>query len=206
MTRILHIDSSPRGERSVSRRLSGQFVSAWKATHPDTEVIYRNLGHEPVPHVDESWIAAAFTPPADYTPALKEAISISDKLVDEFIAADLYVLGVPMYNFNIPSTLKAYIDQIVRLGRTFTMNEQGFQGLVSGKKMIILTSRGGDFSPGAPAAPYDMQEPFLRLVFGFIGVSDIQFIHANSLNLGEENRNQSLSAAESAIQQTAATW
>ncbi|RCJ39802.1 FMN-dependent NADH-azoreductase [Nostoc punctiforme NIES-2108] len=205
MVNILHIDSSPRGERSHSRELSKEFVSAWKAAHPEDAIAYRDLGHYPVPHVDEAWIAAAFSPPETHTPELTEALRISDELVDEFLAADRYVFGVPMYNFNIPSTFKAYIDQIVRINRTVAIEAQGFRGLVEGKKAVIITARGGDFSPTSPAAPYDFQEPYLRTIFGFIGLTDIQFINANSLNEGDA-RTQSLSEARQAIQDAIAQW
>ncbi|MEH2221667.1 FMN-dependent NADH-azoreductase [Nostoc sp.] len=205
MVNILHIDSSPRGERSHSRELSKEFVSAWKAAHPEDAIAYRDLGHYPVPHVDEAWIAAAFSPPETHTPELTEALRISDELVDEFLAADRYVFGVPMYNFNIPSTFKAYIDQIVRINRTVALDAQGFKGLVEGKKAVIITARGGDFSATSPFLAYDFQEPYLRAIFGFIGLTDIQFINANSLNEGEA-RTQSLSEARAAIQDAIAQW
>ncbi|MEH2158584.1 FMN-dependent NADH-azoreductase [Nostoc sp.] len=205
MVNILHIDSSPRGERSHSRELSKEFVSGWKAAHPEDAIAYRDLGHYPVPHVDEAWIAAAFSPPETHTPELTEALRISDELVDEFLAADRYVFGVPMYNFNIPSTFKAYIDQIVRINRTVALDAQGFRGLVEGKKAVIITARGGDFSATSPFIAYDFQEPYLRTIFGFIGITDIQFINANSLNEGDA-RTQSLSEARAAIQDLIAQW
>jgi FMN-dependent NADH-azoreductase len=202
---ILHIDSSPRAERSHSRELSKEFVSAWRAAHPEDAIAYRDLGHHPVPHVNEAWIAAAFSPPETHTPELAEAIRVSDELVDEFLAADRYVFGVPMYNFNIPSTFKAYIDQIVRINRTVSLDAQGFRGLVEGKKAVIITARGGDFSATSPAVAYDFQEPYLRTIFGFIGITDIQFINANSLNEGDA-RTQSLAEARAAIQDAIAQW
>ncbi|MBE8992765.1 FMN-dependent NADH-azoreductase [Nostoc sp. LEGE 12450] len=205
MVNILHIDSSPRAERSHSRELSKEFVSAWRAAHPEDAIAYRDLGHHPVPHVNEAWIAAAFSPPETHTPELTEAIRISDELVDEFLAADRYVFGVPMYNFNIPSTFKAYIDQIVRINRTVSLDAQGFKGLVEGKKAVVITARGGDFSPTSPAVAYDFQEPYLRTIFGFIGITDIQFINANSLNEGDA-RTQSLAEARAAIQDAIAQW
>ncbi|MDM9583349.1 MULTISPECIES: FMN-dependent NADH-azoreductase [unclassified Nostoc] len=205
MVNILHIDSSPRGERSHSRELSKEFVSAWKAAHPEDAIAYRDIGRHPVPHVDEAWIAAAFSPPETHTPELTEALRISNELVDEFLAADRYVFGVPMYNFNIPSTFKAYIDQIVRINRTVAIEAQGFKGLVEGKKAVIITARGGDFSATSPFVAYDFQEPYLRAIFGFIGLTDIQFINANSLNEGDA-RTQSLSEARAAIQDAIAQW
>ncbi|MEA5568460.1 FMN-dependent NADH-azoreductase [Anabaena sp. UHCC 0399] len=207
MANILHIDTSPRGERSISRSLSYEFITSWKDTHPGDIVTYRDLGHSPVPHVDESWIAAAFTPPDARTPELNEAIKLSDSLIDEFLAADRYIFGVPMYNLNIPSTFKAYIDQIVRVGRTFAVNENGFKGLVdSSKKVLIITSRGGAFSPGTPFAAYDYQEPYLRAILGFIGLIDVTFIHAENLNTGDDEREKSLTEAKEAIAEAVANW
>jgi FMN-dependent NADH-azoreductase len=207
MANILHIDSSPRGERSISRALSYEFITSWKNTHPDDTVTYRDLGHHPVPHVDESWIAAAFTPPDTHTPELAEAIKLSDSLIDEFLAADRYVFGVPMYNLNIPSTFKAYIDQIVRVGRTFAVDANGYKGLVdSSKKVLIITSRGGSFPPGTPFAAFDHQEPYLRAILGFVGLTDVTFIHADSLSLGDEARQQSLAAAREAIAKIVENW
>ncbi|WP_414578992.1 FMN-dependent NADH-azoreductase [Anabaena sp. CCY 9402-a] len=207
MANILHIDTSPRGERSISRSLSYEFITSWKDTHVGDIVTYRDLGHSPVPHVDESWIAAAFTPPDARTPQLNEAIKLSDSLIDELLAADRYIFGVPMYNLNIPSTFKAYIDQIVRVGRTFAADENGFKGLVdSSKKVLIITSRGGAFSPGTPFAAYDYQEPYLRAILGFIGLIDVTFIHAENLNTGDDEREKSLVAAKEAIAEAVANW
>jgi FMN-dependent NADH-azoreductase len=200
MVHILHIDSSPRAERSYSRKLSYEFVTAWKTAHPEDTLTYRDLGHNPVPHVDEPWIAAAFSPPEARTPELNEAIKLSDELVDEFLAADRYVFGVPMYNFSVPSTLKAYIDQIVRVNRTFAVNEQGYQGLVQGKKMLIITASGGSYRQGTPAAGYDFQEPFLRAIFGLVGVTDITFIHADNLS-SDDAAEQSISEARARFSQ-----
>jgi FMN-dependent NADH-azoreductase len=201
MTHILHIDSSPRAERSFSKTLSQEFITAWKAAYPEDTIAYRDLATYPVPHVDKAWIAAAFTPPEERTAEAVQSIEISDTLVDEFLSADRYILGVPMYNFNVPSTLKAYIDQIVRVNRTFTMEGKG---LVEGKKMLIITARGYNYQE--QWAPYDFQEPFLRTVFGFIGITDITFIHAEGLNLGEDFRADGLAKARTAIDELILNW
>lgn len=206
MAHILHIDSSPRGERSLSRQITTEFVTDLKTAHPEDTITYRNLGHNPVPHVDEAWIAAAFSPPEARTPELNAAIKLSDTLIDEFLAADYYVFGVPMYNFNVPSVFKAYIDQIVRVNRTFAVNEQGYQGLVQGKKMVIITARGGSFPPGSPIAAFDFQEPFLRAIFGFVGITDITFIHVENLAGGEQARQQSIEQALAGIKELVTTW
>lgn len=204
MANILHLDSSPRGDRSISRTATKDFITAWKQAHPNDKVTYRDLGHHPVPHVDEAWIAAAFTPPEQRTPELNGAIEFSDSLVDEFLAADRYVFGVPMYNLNVPSTFKAYIDQIVRVGRTFAVSEQGLQGIVdSSKKMLVITARGGSYQQGTPAASYDLQEPYIRAIFGFIGITDITFIHVDNLN---SEREKSVENARGSIEEALVSW
>ncbi len=181
MAHLLYLDASPRGERSQSRRLTKEFVEQWQHKHLNDTVIYRDLGRNPVPHVDESWIAAGYTAPEQRTPHMWEAIRISDQLVDEFLAADIYVIGVPMYNFSIPSTFKAYIDQIVRIGRTFAFEPENtanpYKPLVLGKKMFIIAARGGaGFGTGGKYENFNFQNPYLATVFGFIGITDITFI------------------------------
>ena len=119
MAKVLHITASPRSERSHSRKLGGELVAAWLEAHPGDTVTLRDVGHNPPPHVTEAWIAAAYSPPETHSPELKAAIAVSNDLIDELLAHDLLVISTPMYNFGVPSTLKAYIDNIVRLGRTF---------------------------------------------------------------------------------------
>jgi FMN-dependent NADH-azoreductase len=206
MTHILHIDTSPRGERSFSRRLTQQFIGAWKAAHPEDTVTYRDLGRQQPPAVTEAWIAAAFSSPANYTPELAAAIRLSDQLIDELLAADRYVFGVPMYNFSVPANFKAYIDQIVRAGRTFAVTEQGYQGLVHNKKMLVITAEGGQYRPGTPTADYNFHEPYIRAIFGLMGITDIDFIHADGLAGGDEAREKSLIEAEAAIQSAVSSW
>ncbi|MDY6804636.1 MAG: FMN-dependent NADH-azoreductase [Cyanobacteriota bacterium] len=207
MARILHIDSSPRGKRSMSRALSQEFIDAWKNSHPEDKVQYRDLGHHPVPHVDENWIAAAYSSPETHTPELAAAIKISEDLIEEFLESDRFVFGIPMYNLSVPSTFKAYIDQIVRVKRTFVMDENGYRGLVdSSKKMLIIVTRGGSFQPGTPAEAYDFQAPYLRGIFGFIGIKDITFIYAENMNQGEELKAQSLADARAKIKELVSSW
>jgi FMN-dependent NADH-azoreductase len=211
MAHLLHLDSSPRSysgnsgaHQSVTRMLTQEFTANWKAVNPSGTVTYRDLGHQPVPPVDEQWIASAFTPPEQRTPELIHALQTSDELIDEFLQADTCVFGIPMYNFSVPSTFKAYIDQIVRIGRTFSIDDSGFQGLASGRKIIVITARGGSFRPGTPLATYDHQEPYLKTLFGFLGITDIQFIHADRLNpmiSDEATRSQSIAEAQHAIQE-----
>ncbi|HEY9635342.1 MAG TPA: NAD(P)H-dependent oxidoreductase [Coleofasciculaceae cyanobacterium] len=202
MKRILHVDSSPRSDRSISRSLTEGFIAAWKEMFPSDTVTYRNLGHYSVPLIDESWITASFTPPEQITSRLATVLALSDELIDELLAAEIWVFGIPMYNYSVPANFKAYIDQIVRVRRTFIVNERGeYEGLVHNKKVIVITARGGVFSPGTPNAELDFQEHFMRAIFNLIGVTDITFIHAENLAGGAEARQQSLSDARAAIQQ-----
>ncbi len=206
MSQILHIDASTRGDRSISRSLSQEFITGWQTTHPDDTVTYRDLGHNPVPFVDEKWIAAAFSDPADHSPELQAAISVSETLVAEFLAADRYVFAIPMYNLSIPAVFKAYLDQIVRVGKTFTVSANGYEGLVTERKLLVITSQGGVFQPGTPAAAYNFHEPYLRTIFGFIGVTDVTFITADGLNMGDTLREKSLTNAHQAIKEAIANW
>jgi len=200
MTHILHLDASPRGDRSVSRSLAKEFMSNWQAAHPNDTVTYRDLGHHPVPFVTEAWIAGAFTPPDLHSPESAEAMRISDELVDEFLAADRYVFSIPMYNLSIPANFKAYLDQIVRVGRTFSVEADGsYKGLVQGKKMLIVTARGGSYPKDTPYHAYDLQEPYLRLIFGFIGITDIEVVHVENLMGGDEARTQAIAHAQAAL-------
>lgn len=204
MAHLLHIDASPRGARSHSRRMTREFVEQWQRVHPNDTVTYRDLGRNPVPFVDESWIAAAFTPPERRSPELWEAIRLSDRLVDEFLAADVYVIGVPMYNFSVPATFKAYIDQIVRVGRTVTF-EPGdsanvFQPLVLGKKMFAIEARGDSgFQPGGRYEKMNHHDPYLVTVFGFMGITDISFIHVENDEYGGQKLAESIAAARAKI-------
>jgi FMN-dependent NADH-azoreductase len=209
MAHLLHIDVSPRGERSHSRRMTCEFVEQWKQTHPSDTVAYRDIGRNPIPHVDEPWIAAAFSPPEQHTPQLQEAISFSDQLVDEFLAADIYIIGVPMYNFSIPSVFKAYIDQIVRVGRTvaFEPNDSAnvFKPLVLGKRMFIIEARGDSgYKIGGPYEKMNFHDPYLVTVFGFMGITDITFIHVENDEYGGHKLAESIVNARTKITELAA--
>jgi FMN-dependent NADH-azoreductase len=131
---------------------------------------------------------------------------VSDSLVEEFLSADRYVLGVPMFNFNVPSTFKAYLDQIVRAGKTFGLGPKGYEGLVTGRKGLVITSSGGGYLPGSAGAALNFQEPYLRTILGFIGLTDLQFVTADNLNQGADAARQSRERAETALRELAATW
>jgi len=199
MAHILHLDASPRGDRSISRTLSKEFITNWKATYPSDTVTYRDLGHHPVPLIDEPWIAAAYSAPDQHTPEQAAAIRPSNELVDEFLAADRYVFAIPMYNFSIPANFKAYLDQIVRVGRTFSVDETGYKGLVHSKKMTIITAQGGTYPEGTPTHAYDLQTPYLKLIFGFIGIVEIDFVNADGLAFGDDARDLAIANARFAL-------
>lgn len=204
MANLLHMDTSPRGERSQSRALTRYFVEAWKDSHPKDTITYRDVGRNPIPHVDESWIAACYTSPEKRTSDMWETIQLSERLVDEFLAADFYTIGVPMYNFNVPSGFKAYIEQIVRVGRTYHLEpentESPYKPLVHGKKMFVITAHGaGGFASGGDLEKLNYQAPYLKTVFGFIGITDITFISVENDDLGGQKLADSLAAARAQI-------
>lgn len=207
MANILHLDSSPRGDRSISRLLTKEFVAFWQTTFPQDSVMYRDLGHDPVPFIDEAWIAASFTPLEQLTPEMKSTLELSHTLIGELVAADVWLFGIPMYNFSVPANFKAYIDQIIQVRKTFIVSDQGeYQGLIHNKKAFVITARGDSFAPGTPDFEFDFQAPLLRAVFNLIGVSDITFIHANNLARGAEMRQTSLTHARTAIQNAIAAY
>ena len=204
MSTILVVTASPRSDRSATRSVSNSFTQLWAEKHPDDTILLRDIGHHPVPHITEPWIAGAFG--QDQSVEARAAIAVSDQLVDEFLAADRYVFAVPMYNFNIPSTFKAYIDQIVRPGRTFAVGPNGYEGLVKDKKALFITSSGGSYAPGSIAAAMNFQEPYLRVIFGFMGVTNLHFVTMENMNQGADAARLSREKAENAIKELAATW
>jgi FMN-dependent NADH-azoreductase len=209
MAHLLHIDSSPRGERSHSRRITREFVEQWKQAHPSDTFTYRDIGRNPIPHVDEPWIAAAFSPSEQHTPELREAIRLSDQLVEEFLTADVYVIGVPMYNFSVPSVFKAYIDQIVRVGRTVAFEPDDsanvFKPLVLGKRMFVIEARGDSgFQAGGRYEKMNYHDPYLVTVFGFMGITDITFVHVENDEYGGTKLAESIANARTKINQLAA--
>ena len=182
--KLLRIDSSARGN-SVSRQLTQKFVETWKKENPSGEVIERDLATTFLPLITDEWTHAAHSDPLGLSPAQRETLSVSDTLIEELFEADTIVIGAPMYNLTVSAPLKAWIDQIVRVGRTVLYSASGVEGVLKGKKVIVLTSRGGAFRPGTPTAQYDHQEPYLRHILGFIGLTDVTFIHAENQKPGE---------------------
>ena len=199
MSRILVIESSARQQGSVSRELTQQFIANWQAAHPAGQVQVRDLAAEPVPHLDATLLGGWMTPSEQQNDAEKAALARSNQLTDELLAADVLVLAAPMYNFAIPSTLKAWLDHVLRAGVTFKYTETGPQGLLTGKRAFVLTARGGIYAGSA----LDHQEPYLRQALAFIGIHDVQFIHAEGLNLGAEFSEKGLAKAKAKLAEVA---
>ena len=183
--KLLRVDSSAR-RNSVSRHLTGHFAEAWQQEHPHGTVIERDLSTTVVPHITDEWVHAIHSDPATLTPEQKQVLQLSDALVEELLQADTIVIGAPMYNFAIPAPLKAWIDQVVRVGKTVLFATAGPQGLLKGKKVFVITSRGGAFRPGTPTERFDYQEPYLRHILAFIGLTDVTFIRAENQRPGEQ--------------------
>jgi FMN-dependent NADH-azoreductase len=175
MATLLHLDSSPLAN-SVSRELTREFVSNWKAAHPSGTVIHRDLAASPPKPLDQAWIYAAYAPVDARQPEQKAILAYSDESIAELEQADEYVFGVAMHNFSIPSVLKLWIDQIVRKGRTFSYGTNGPKGLLSGKKATILAATGGSYEAGSPLQALNFIDPYLSTILGFIGITDIKFV------------------------------
>jgi len=178
MATLLKIDSSPMGENSISRKLTAQFAASWRKAHPGGEVISRDLTKTELPPVNGMWVGAAHTREDSHSPEQREALAISDTLIAELQKADEYVFGVPMHNFSIPSTLKLWIDQVARAGKTFSYGANGPKGLLTGKKATLLIASGGVYEQGTAMESLNFVTPYLRAVFGFIGVTDVTIIAA----------------------------
>jgi FMN-dependent NADH-azoreductase len=179
MATLLRIDSSPqKGEVSFSRRMTAEFVRQWRIAHPDGKVVERDLAAAPPVPLDAEWIAAAHTPEANLTPRQKEALSLSSTLIAEMQEADEYIIGVAMHNFSIPSLLKLWVDQVVRAGKTFSYEGGVLAGALHGKKATFAIASGAVYEPNTPRAALNFVEPYLRTIFGIIGVSDVAFVNA----------------------------
>src|SRR5262245_8914676 len=195
--KLLHVDSSVLGPRYVSRQVGTAIVDRLRQTTPSLEIAYRDLSKAPLAHLSGSHVAAAQGAPA---PAeLASELAASKAALDEFLAADIIVIGAPMYNFTIPSQLKAWIDRILVAGKTFTYGPRGPEGLAGNKRVIVAISRGGIYDAGTPAAAGEHLETYLRWVFGFIGVANPEFISADGVQVGPEHREKALENALAAV-------
>ena len=207
MSTLLHIDSSPLYERSVSRQLTGAFVTEWMSSHPEGRVVDRDLNATPLLPVTAEWVAAVYAQADTRTSRQKELLVLSDTLIAELDQADEYVFGVPMHNFGVPSVLKLRIDQIARVGRTFSYADGRPKGLIIGKKATFIIATGGSYDAQTQMASFNFVEPYLRSVFGFLGVTDAAFLTAGgtaALNYGQD-RDAFLSPYLQAVQTHAQT-
>ena len=197
--KLLHVDSSILGAGSVSRMLSAEVADKLVRSIPGLEVTYRDLAADPIPHLSGEYLAALGMAPEQHGPALQHDLAVSGTVLDEFLAADVVVIGAPMYNFTISSQLKSWIDRLAVAGKTFRYTEKGVEGLAGNKRVIIASSRGGFYGEGSPLAVIDHQEPYLRAVFGFFGVTDIQYVRAEGVATGNDQREKSVASARQEI-------
>lgn len=195
MSNVLVIESSVRHEGSISRQLTAEFVEQWRQANPSDQITVRDLASEPVPHLDGDLLGGWMKPAAEQTVAERAAALRSNQLTDELLAADVLVLAAPMYNFAIPSTLKSWLDHVLRAGITFQYTAEGPRGLLQGKRAFVLTARGGVYAGGS----FDQQEPYLRQALGFIGINEVTFIHAEGLNMGGDAAEQGLAKARAQL-------
>lgn len=199
--KLLHIDSSPLAGQSVSRELTRRTVAQWVATHPGTQVEHLDLAVDAPNHLNMDSLGFRLgLDHASLTDVQKRENALSEQLVSQFLAADVVVVGAPMYNFSVPSQLKAWIDRIAQAGRTFKYTDKGPVGLASGKTVIVASTRGGAYSTNPALAFLDHQESYLKAVFGFLGVTDVRFVRAEGVAMGDAAKAQALAAADADIQ------
>jgi FMN-dependent NADH-azoreductase len=200
MKTLLQITSSIQAEDGESSRLARRFVGAWRAVNPNGTAIMRDLASDPVPHLDAQRFGAFLSKPGTRTVEQQRVVEYSDALIAELKRADVIVLGLPMYNFGIPSTLKAYFDHIARAGVTFRYTEQGAVGLLAGKQVFVFATRGGMYA----GTPRDTQTSYVREFLGFLGMDRIEFVYAEGLALDDERRNAALEDARGQIERLTA--
>jgi FMN-dependent NADH-azoreductase len=200
MKTLLQLNTSLFSDGGQSSRLAARFVADWRARNPRSTVIARDLAADPVPHITAERFQSFLAPAGERSPAQQAVVDYSDTLIEELRRADVIVIGLPMYNFGVPSTLKAYFDHIARAGVTFRYTENGPQGLLTGKKVYVFATRGGSYA----GTPGDNETAFVRQFLGFLGIDDIEFVYAEGLAIGEASRNAALARAERAIEQLVA--
>ena len=200
MSTLLQLNTSINSAAGLSSQLAERFVAGWRKKHPDAQVIKRDLAGEPVPHLTAERFGAFITKPEERNAAQQAVAAYSDTLIDELKRADVIVLGLPMYNFGLPSMLKAYFDHIARAGVTFRYTEKGPVGLLTGKKAYIFAARGGLYQ----GTPLDTQTGYVRDFLRFLGIADVEFVYAEGVAISPESRGKSVAAAEAAVDRLAA--
>jgi FMN-dependent NADH-azoreductase len=196
MNTLLQLNASIFSGNGQSSRLADEYVAGWRRRNPGATVIVHDFAREPVPHLTAERFGAFLAKPEERSAAQKAEVALSDALIDELKRADVIVLGLPMYNFGLPSTLKAYFDHVGRAGHTFRYTEKGPVGLLTGKKAIVFATRGGKYS----GTPNDTQTPYVQGFLGFLGITDVEFVYAEGLNMGEAPKKAALEQAQGAIQ------
>ncbi len=203
--KLLHIDSSILSANSVSRELTANIAKEWVATHPGTTVDYLDLAVDTPTHLSAE--SLGFRMPAgtaELTDVQKRENAVSEALVSQFLAADVIVVGAPLYNFSVPSQLKSWIDRVAQVGRTFHYTEKGPQGLAGGKTVIVASTRGGVYSTSEGGRAMEHQESYLQTVFGFFGITDVRFVRAEGVSMGEVKKAEAMTEAANSIAKLAA--
>ena len=200
MSTLLQINSSVFSGGGQSSLLADHYVATFKKNNPGAKIVTRDLAVDAIPHLGGATVGAFFTPADKRDEAQKAAIALSDELVEEIKAADTIVIGAPMYNFNIPSVLKAYFDHIARAGLTFSYTEKGPVGLLTGKKAIVFSTRGGLYS----GTPNDHETPYVRAFLGFLGITDVSFVYAEGLAYGDDKKAEAMKTALAETEKLAA--
>ena len=193
--KLLHIDSSILSTNSVSRQITAQITQEWIAAHPGTQVDYLDLAVDTPSHLSAESLGFRLPAGTDLSDVQKRENAVSEALVSQFLAADVIVVGAPLYNFSIPSQLKAWIDRVAQAGRTFKYTEKGPQGLAGGKTVIVASSRGGVYSTSEGGRAMEHQESYLQTVFGFFGITDVRFVRAEGVAMGDAAKAQALEGA-----------
>jgi FMN-dependent NADH-azoreductase len=204
MPHLLIIETSPRGDQSVSSDLAALYLGQWRSAHPTGQITRRNLLDTPLQFTDAAWLAAYFTPPAQHTGAMSASLALSDALVAELLAADTIVIATPVYNYNVPAVLKSWFDHIVRKGITLGMNGEG---LLTGKRCTVLLASGGVYTEGSPIRERDIASQWLRLILGVLGIDDVEFVAAGGtkvIDLGQQSRADYLAPLQSLVRAAAA--
>ena len=204
MTKLLVVETSPRGDYSISRTMTRRFVAAWRAAHPDGDVTDRDLTETDLPFVTAPWLQAYFTPPEQHSPDMRTALRLSDELVGEVLDADHVVIATPVYNYNVPAALKAWVDHVVRKGLTLGLDGKG---LVTGKTATVLLASGGVYTEGSPIRDRDLATQYLRLILNVIGITDVTVVAgggAKVVDMGEQTMDGFIAGIEPEIERAAA--
>ncbi|SEA01130.1 FMN-dependent NADH-azoreductase [Variovorax sp. YR216] len=197
--KLLHVDSSVLGTNSVSRQLTAEIVAEWRKNHPHTKVDYLDLAVDTPNHFSADALGIKVGVPAEPTEAQRRENEVSERLVSQFLASDVIVIGAPLYNFTVPTQLKAWIDRLAQTGRTFKYTDKGPVGLAGGKTVIVASTRGGMYSTSEGGQAMEHQESYLKVIFGFFGITDVRFVRAEGVGMGDAAKAAAFTAARADI-------